>query len=120
MYSPKRRLHQAPPLTTDQVYRLEKFVCSEQNVFLRTIAGTFLFCLYSCARFGETAKGPISTLDFQRYQHFYLIEATLTDYKTASAERRSVGLPLLLGVVFLSARGQLRGSAPGKPAGLIG
>lgn len=95
MFSRKRRLQQAPPIPADFVYRLEKFVCSQASPFLRTIAGSCLFCIYSCSRFGEAAKGDGQTLDFQHFKHFFLVEATLDDYKTANFESRAVGLPLI-------------------------
>ena len=95
MFAKKRKLAQAPPLPQDYVYQLEMFVIGDSDPHLQTIAGFLLFCVYSCARFGDAARGVSSDLSFQRKDHISLVECSLSEYKTATGERKAVLLPLI-------------------------
>ena len=73
---------------------MEQFVNGRECAGLRTIVGFLLFCIYSCSRFGEAAKGSNADLDFQTAKETLLIELTLRNY-TATGDRRGVLLPLI-------------------------
>ena len=64
---------------------------------LRTIVGFLLFCIYSCARFGDAAKADSQGLEFQQSSaaDLTLVEIGLSEYKTATGERKAVLLPLI-------------------------
>ena len=95
LFSGKRSLIQAPPIPAKYVLKMEQFVNGRECAGLRTIVGFLLFCIYSCSRFGEAAKGSNADLDFQTAKETLLIELTLRNYKTATGDRRGVLLPLI-------------------------
>ena len=97
MFATKRKLLQAPPIPADYVYRMELFLRTSSDSRLKTIVGFLLFCVYSCARFGDAAKGDPSALDFQEStsSDLTLIEIALSQYKTATGERKAILLPLI-------------------------
>ena len=55
MLSGKRELKQAPPLTADALYALEKHVC-ECNDVEACIGGFMIFCLLASARFADASS----------------------------------------------------------------
>ena len=97
MFATKRKLLQAPPIPADYVYRMELFLRTSSDSRLKTIVGFLLFCVYSCARFGDAAKGDPSALDFQEStsSDLTLIEIALSQYKPATGERKAILLPLI-------------------------
>eukprot|EP00435_Cladocopium_sp_Y103_P044552 s818_g12.t1 len=97
MFSTKRKLAQAPPIPADYVYRMERFMQTSRDDRLRTIVGFLLFCIYSCARFGDASKGDPKNLSFQEAasSDLTLVEISLSSYKTATGERRAILLPLI-------------------------
>ena len=57
MLSGKRELKQAPPLTADALYALEKHVCECNDVeACIEIGGFMIFCLLASARFADAAR----------------------------------------------------------------
>ena len=97
MFSSKRKLTQAPPIPADYVYRMERFLQTSSDNRVRTIVGFMLFCIYSCSRFGDAAKGDPRELQFQEAasSDLTLVEIGLSSYKTATGERRAILLPLI-------------------------
>eukprot|EP00435_Cladocopium_sp_Y103_P067215 s303_g29.t1 len=97
MFSAKRKLTQAPPIPADYVYRMERYMQTSTDHRLRTIVGFLLFCIYSCARFGDAAKGDPKDFSFQEAasSDLTLVEIGLSSYKTATGERRAILLPLI-------------------------
>eukprot|EP00435_Cladocopium_sp_Y103_P048726 s1612_g14.t1 len=97
MFSSKRKLTQAPPIPADYVYRMERFMQTSSDDRLRTIVGFLLFCIYSCARFGDASKGDPTKLSFQEAasSDLTLVEICLSSYKTATGERKAILLPLI-------------------------
>ena len=97
MFATKRKLLQAPPIPADYVYRMERFLRTSSDSRLKTMVGFLLFCVYSCARFGDAAKGDPGALDFQEStsSDLTLIEIALSQYKTATGERKAILLPLI-------------------------
>eukprot|EP00435_Cladocopium_sp_Y103_P018003 s993_g4.t1 len=97
LFATKRKLSQAPPIPADYVYKMERFMQSSSDDRLRTIVGFLLFCIYSCARFGDAAKGDPKELQFQMADSsdLTLVEIGLSSYKTATGERRAILLPLI-------------------------
>eukprot|EP00435_Cladocopium_sp_Y103_P013793 s5288_g3.t1 len=97
MFAAKRKLVQAPPLPADYVYRMERFMQTSRDNRLRTIVGFLLFCIYSCARFGDASKGDPKDLSFQAAasSDMTLVEISLSSYKTATGERKAILLPLI-------------------------
>ena len=95
MFSNKRKLTQAPPIPADYVYKMEGLIIESNDCRICTIVGFLLFCIYSCSRFGDAAKGKPSALEFQIREELTLVEIMLSDYKTATGERRAILLPLI-------------------------
>ena len=97
MFAAKRKLEQAPPIPADYVYKMEYFMRTGNDDRLRTIVGFLLFCIYSCARFGDAAKADPRALEFQQSSSadLTLVEIGLSEYKTATGERKAVLLPLI-------------------------
>ena len=87
MFSNKRKLTQAPPIPADYVYKMEGLIIESNDCRICTIVGFLLFCIYSCSRFGDAAKGKPSALEFQIREELTLVEIMLSDYKTATGER---------------------------------
>ena len=95
MFANKRKLMQAPPIPADYVYKMESLIIESSDCRICTIVGFLLFCIYSCSRFGDAAKGKPSALEFQMREQLTLVEIMLSDYKTATGERRAILLPLI-------------------------
>ena len=95
MFANKRKLTQAPPIPADYVYKMETLILESHDSRICTIVGFLLFCIYSCSRFGDAAKGRPSALEFQVREELTLVEIMLSDYKTATGERRAILLPLI-------------------------
>ena len=95
MYARKRKLQQAPPLPVDFVYNMERYMHESDDDRMKTIVGFFLFCVYSCARFADAAKASPKALEFQQGERLTLVEVMVSDYKTATGERKAVLLPLI-------------------------
>ena len=95
MFANKRKLTQAPPIPADYVYKMETLILESHDCRSCTIVGFLLFCIYSCSRFGDAAKGRPSALEFQVREELTLVEIMLSDYKTATGERRAILLPLI-------------------------
>ena len=97
MFATKRKLSQAPPIPADYIYKMELFMRTGHNSRLQTIVGFMLFCAYSCARFGDASRADPACLQFQQSTSadLTLVEANLSEYKTATGERKGVLLPLI-------------------------
>ena len=93
MMANKAQLKQAIPLTTDIVYGLEHLMYKLQEVHQLVICGHLLFCIYSCARFGDTVF--LSDLEINNSGDFWLIEAFSKKYKMGISEKKSRFLPLV-------------------------
>ena len=110
MFANKRKLMQAPPIPADYVYKMESLIIESSDCRICTIVGFLLFCIYSCSRFGDAAKGKPSALEFQMREQLTLVEIMLSDYKTATGERRAILLPLIaLGNQLQLGRGVAKG-----------
>lgn len=102
MFSAKRKLVQAKPLTTRMVLALERIVLIGPYLHWRVIAGHFLLCLGSCSRFADSIR--LDSITFDEWGGLTLIEASETQYKTATTrERKSRLLPILCLGRFLAA-----------------
>ena len=91
----KRELHQAPPLTADDVYKLEKLVCQSDDKDA-CIGGFMLFTLFASARFADAARA--NSVSLETSGHIALLESSTLKFKTAStagSEMRNVALPML-------------------------
>ena len=92
--SKKRPTKQSTVLTTDQVWELERFVVNHSPSFLSVIGGHILFCLYSCARWGDS-------MSLDKVEEFFsnqivLVETATSHHKTSQASGdASMLLPLL-------------------------
>ena len=97
MFATKRKLTQAPPIPTDYVYKMELYMRTGKSSRVQTVVGFMLFCIYSCARFGDASRADPACLQFQHStsSDLTLVEANLSEYKTATGERRAILLPLI-------------------------
>ena len=94
MFSNKRKLVQAVPLTTKMVLALEKIVLVGPYPHWRLIAGHLLLCLGSSSRFADSIR--LDHIIIEEYEGVYLIEASEAQYKTATTrERKARLLPIL-------------------------
>ena len=90
----KRVTKQSSVLTTDQVWRLERFVVENSPSYLSTIGGHILFCLYSCARWGDSMA--LDKIEEFTSNQIVLVETATSHHKTAGAAGdSSMLLPLL-------------------------
>ena len=87
------QLKQAIPLTTDIVYGLERLMYRLQENHQLVICGHLLFCIYSCARFGDTVY--LDQLEINNSGDFWLIEAFSKKYKMGVSEKKNRFLPLV-------------------------
>ena len=90
----KRVTKQSEVLSADQVWQLERFAVSEAPSLLALICGHILFCLYSCARWGDSMY--IQKIEEFVSSKIVLIETATSHHKTAKAAKdASLFLPLL-------------------------
>ena len=95
LFLKKAPLKQAPPFSTEVVWRLEKFVCESRDTALVSMAGFFLFALYSSARFADAARvqNPPSV---DRADKVFLVESQSLESKgSRSKEQRTTFLPFI-------------------------
>ena len=79
MAKEKRPLRQAPPLTTDHVYLLEKCVANSEVGSVQVAFGGFvLFCLFASGRFTDAAR--IRELSLERCEDVSLLKSLAYDY----------------------------------------
>ena len=107
MFSQKRKLQQASPLTARMVLALENIVLGAPYTHWQLIAGHFLLCLGSCSRFADSLA--LDSLVLEEHDGLYLLEAAETRYKTATTRERKARL---LPIISL---GQFLGSSPWAP-----
>ena len=94
MFSSKRKLVQAVPLTTKMVLALEKIVLMGPYPHWRLIAGHLLLCLGSSSRFADSIR--LDHIIIEEFNGVYLIDASEAQYKTATTrERKARLLPIL-------------------------
>ena len=92
--SRKRVTKQSTVLTADQVWQLERFVVENSPSFLSAIGGHILFCLYSCARWGDSMA--LDKIEEFISNQIVLVETATSHHKTSSAAGdSSMLLPLL-------------------------
>ena len=94
MLADKRPLKQSVPLTSDIVFGLEQLMY--KGLFMnheRVICGHLLYCIFACARFGDTVD--MATLELCHAGGFYLVEGMSRKYKMSSAEKKQNFLPLV-------------------------
>lgn len=93
MTKEKRSLRQAPPLSTDHVYLLEKCVANSEVGSVGVAFGGFvLFCLFASGRFTDTAR--IRELSMERCEEVSLLKSLAYEYKGSTiSERRNKALP---------------------------
>lgn len=93
MAKSKRPLRQAPPLTTDHVYLLEKCIADGDLGHIGVAFGGFvLFCLFASGRFTDTAR--IREVTMERHEHVCLLKSLAYEYKGSTiSERRNKALP---------------------------
>ena len=89
----KRSLKQAPPLSTDHVFLLERCVADgELNPLQVAFGGFVLFCLFASGRFTDSAR--IRTVELERCEGVILIKSLAYEYKGSTiSERRNKVLP---------------------------
>ena len=87
MFSSKRKLVQAVPLTTKMVLALEKIVLMGPYPHWRLIAGHLLLCLGSSSRFADSIR--LDHIIIEEFNGVYLIHASTT------RERKARLLPIL-------------------------
>ena len=95
MLATKRELRQAPPITADDVYKLEKHVCncSDKDA---CVGGFLLFTLFASARFADAARAH--SVNLETAGHIALLESSTLKFKTANTagrEMKNVALPML-------------------------
>ena len=97
MMASKPQLKQATPLTTDIVFGLANLMfclrSSSCSHLWTVICGHLLFCIYSCARFGDTVF--LSDLEINNDGDLWLIESFSKKYKMGISEKQSRFLPLV-------------------------
>ena len=93
MMASKPQLKQATPLTTDIVFGLENLMFRLREVHHAVICGHLLFCIYRCARFGDTVF--LSDLEINNDGDLWLIESFSKKYKMGISEKQSRFLPLV-------------------------
>ena len=86
MFSTKRKLVQAVPLTTKMVLALEKIALVGPYPHWRLIAGHLLLCLGSSSRFADSIR--LDHIIIEEYEGVYLIEASEAQYKTATTREK--------------------------------
>ena len=90
----KRILVQASPLTSDQVYALEKLVCESISHSIKIIAGYFLFLLYTVARWSDGME--LQELEVNGCEDHVIVLASPAKHKTSvTAEQKRRLLPLV-------------------------
>ena len=83
----KRILVQASPLTSDQVYALEKLVCETDSLHVKVIAGYLLFLLYTVARWSDGME--LQDIELTGCVDHVLVSASTTKHKTSvTAEQK--------------------------------
>ena len=87
-------IKQAHPITSNQVYKLEKMAIEHADDKTRFISGYLCFCLFSCARFSDAMYAEAWVLDSPTPEFGYL-EARTKRFKTANLLKRSTFLPLV-------------------------
>ena len=90
----RRTVKQAKPLTSRQVFMLEKTAVNHPDDKIRFIAGYLCFCLYSCARFKDAMYAENWCLD-QPSPEFGYIESRTRKHKTANIMKIALLLPLV-------------------------
>ena len=99
MFSLKRPLKQAYPLTVLMIVALENVTLLAPYDHWRIIAGHMLLCLGSCSRFGDSMR--LASLSLSCHDGLQIIEAESMSYKTAKKNRQNKLLPLIgLGRIF--------------------
>lgn len=93
MMACKPQLKQAFSLTSDIVYGLEALMFRLEEPHHAIICGHLLFCIYSCARFGDTVF--LSELQLNSAGDLWLVEAFSKKYKMGVSEKKSRFLPLV-------------------------
>ena len=93
IYSRKRPLRQAYPLTVLMIVALENVATLAPYDHWRIIAGHMLFCLGSCSRFGDSIK--LASLSVNSHDFLQIVEAESMSYKTAKKDRQDKLLPLI-------------------------
>ena len=93
MYSLKRPLRQAYPLTVLMIVALENVATLAPYDHWRIIAGHMLLCLGSCSRFGDSIK--LASLSVNSHNGLQIVEAESMSYKTARKDRQNKLLPLI-------------------------
>ena len=92
----KRLTVHAPALTAEAVYKLEEFVCGDENVHSRVFAGFLLFLIYArmrCSDGAQILQEPIWDAAGERSG---FVETIATRTKTSRrAKRARMGLPIV-------------------------
>lgn len=95
----KRPLQQAPPLTIEQVKKLERLTIAAPLVEDRVVAGQFLFCLYSSCRFSDSMyikQFKVTSATNTNGGNVIILDAGTLKHKTATTRERATSfLPLL-------------------------
>jgi hypothetical protein len=98
-YISKSPLKQAPPLTVEQVRRLERLAMAAPRLEDRIIAGQFCFCVYASCRFSDSIYATdykLTRASNSSGETVILIDAGTLRHKTATTrERATTFLPLL-------------------------
>ena len=93
-YARKRKKVQAPPLTTDMVWALERFTSNNCQNHLGVISGHMLLCIYSCARWADSMY--LDSIEEFQQGRIILVETGTVRHKTQiTDEAKSLVLPLL-------------------------
>ena len=93
MMTHKPQLQQAIPLTTDIVFGLENLMFRLREQHHVIICRHLLFCIYSCARFGDTVF--LTDIEISTDGGIWLIESFSKKYKMGISEKKSRFLPLV-------------------------
>ena len=99
LFSLKRPLRQAYPLTVLMIVALENVANLAPYDHWRIIAGHMLLCLGSSSRFGDSMR--LASLSVNSHNGFQIVEAESMSYKTAKRDKQDKLLPLIgLGKFF--------------------
>ena len=100
MFLKKRKLKQAPHFTVEAVQALELVCLSDERDHCRLIAGSLLFCILACVRWGDSMN--IERCWTDSHEDVVLVEAETSRHKTSkSKEAKTRLLPYTaLGTLF--------------------
>ena len=90
MFLKKRKLKQAPHFTVEAVQALELVCLSDERDHCRLIAGSLLFCILACVRWGDSMN--IERCWTDSHEDVVLVEAETSRHKTSKSKEAKTRL----------------------------